>query len=404
MPLSSFHRVRRAMPLRHRRLVPCVLACLALTVLAARAGEPPAATGPRLANLRFDGERWSYVAEGRTIAGYLLRPAGNGPFPAVIINHGKGGRPEDLSLRWAREMVNWGLVCVCTTLTHVAGTEIQGQDGASAENLARLGDAVALLARAGNVDLQRVAVIGHSMGAFATIGFCGTQPAAIKAAVICAGGVTTRPGMPMPHVDVAARITAATLILHGTVDGAVAPPTSAQLQALLERSRVPHRRVLFEGTNHDLPTNPATRATVVALIREWLATAGVLDAAGNTAPTLTPPADHTARVGQPFPALAFTVGDRESAAADLIVTAATSYPRLLPAENLTLGGAGAERVLQWRPLPGQAGRTTVFLTVSDGRLVTTRSFVLSVADATGAVPPPIVERPGPGRRGPPPPR
>jgi dienelactone hydrolase len=377
--------------------LPCLLALGALAFGGARAADPS-----RISNLRIDGERWSYEAAGHTIAGFLLTPKGAGPFAAVIINHGKGGRPEDFSLRWAREVVQWGLVCICPTLTHVAGTAIQGQDGASAENIARIDDCFAILAGLGSVDRQRVAVVGHSMGAFATIAFCGTAPTHARAAVVCAGGVTTREGVAMPPVDLAARITAPTLIVHGTVDGAVAPPTSAQLERLLAQRQIACRRVLFEGTNHDLPTNPATRATVLALIREWFVDQGVLAPAGNTPPTVALPADLTIRVDAPPAPLALTVGDRETSPEELIVSVATSYPRLLPAANIVMAGSGAQRTLQVAPVPGEAGRTTIFVTASDGQLVTTRSFVLSVADATGVVPPPVVERPIPGRRGGPP--
>jgi len=384
----------------NNRILHGLLLCFAAVWGVVRAVDAPAASS-RVTNLKFEGERWSYAAAGQTVAGFLLKPDGAGPFPAVIINHGKGGRPEDLSLRWARDMVRWGLVCICPTLTHIAGTTIQDQDGASAENLARIGNCFDILGGLGCVDLNRVAVAGHSMGAFATIGYCGTAPERVRAVVVCAGGVTTRTGVPMPAADLAARITAPTLILHGTVDGAVAPASSAQLQTILAQRQIACRRVLFEGTNHDLPTNAATRDTVLALIREWFATQGVLSLDGNSAPTVTPPADRTVAVDAPAAPLAFTVGDREIPPRALEVTVASSYPRLLPAASITVTGDGADRALRITPLPGQAGRTTIFLTVSSGRLVTTRSFVFSVADATGVVPPPVVERPLFRRGGPP---
>ena len=101
--------------------------CLAVLGVSAFAQTP---------GFKLDGEKWAYTAGDRSFAGYLIKPAGNGPFPAVVINHGKGGRPDQFSVNWAREMVQWGLVGICPTLTHVAGTDIQGQDGASDENIA----------------------------------------------------------------------------------------------------------------------------------------------------------------------------------------------------------------------------------------------------------------------------
>lgn len=84
--------------------------------LAAR--DPASAAKPPFV---LEGEKWTYTNAGRSFAGYLVKPDGTGPFPAVIINHGKGGRPEQFSLDWAREMVRWGLVAICPT--HVAGTD-----------------------------------------------------------------------------------------------------------------------------------------------------------------------------------------------------------------------------------------------------------------------------------------
>ncbi|AFD24571.1 beta strand repeat-containing protein [Deinococcus gobiensis] len=101
----------------------------------------------------------------------------------------------------------------------------------------------------------------------------------------------------------------------------------------------------------------------------------------NTAPTIAPAATSTPRLslgagtatvsgvlGDPTdPAstagLGFTVGDRESAAGDLSVTAVSSDPGVATA---TLSGSGADRTL--KIVPQGVGKATVTVTVSDGAL------------------------------------
>lgn len=363
-----------------------------LLALALNAADAPA---PRF---DLDGEKWTYADGDRTFSGYLLKPEGAGPFPAVIINHGKGGRPDQFSLNWAREMVKWGLVAICPTLTHVAGTDIQGKDGASEENLARDRACLEMLKKLGCVDMKRVAVAGHSMGAFLTIGFSGAMGSAIKAAAITAGGVTSEPGRPMPSTALASGITAPFLMLHGTVDGAVAAGSSRLLQELLEAKGVPNRRVLFEAMNHDIPTHAASKDVVLTLIREWFVEQGVIPEPGNSAPGVTSPGDRKIPMGSTLGPVTFLISDQESPAAKLKVTAASSCPRVLPAANITLAGEGAERTLTARLADNEAGPLTILLTVSDGTRTATTSFVVGVTDASGHVPDPVIERRPPNRR------
>jgi len=182
------------------------------------------------------------------------------------------------------------------------------------------------------------------------------------------------------------------LILHGTADPAVAYSASVLLNDTLTAKNIPSRHVTFLGMDHSLPTNPATRDVVLTLIREWFAAQGVLDTGANTAPALTPPPDTTLAASDRESTFPFTVGDRETAPAKLRVTAATSNPEVLPPAHLELGGSRKNRTLTVKRAPGQAGPVTVFLTVSDGERMTTRSFSIGFANENGAVPEPVIKR------------
>lgn len=64
--------------------------------------------------------------------------------------------------------------------------------------------------------------------------------------------------------------------------------------------------------------------------------------------------------------LPFTVGDDSTSAEDLVVSAATSHPALLPEAGLLLGGSGADRTIQPTLAPNANGTATVTLRVTEG--------------------------------------
>ncbi len=74
----------------------------------------------------------------------------------------------------------------------------------------------------------------------------------------------------------------------------------------------------------------------------------------------------------------FTVGDAETDAAALTLSAASSNATLMPTNRILFGGSGAERTVTLTPASNQTGTATVTLTVSDGIDTASDSFVLSV--------------------------
>lgn len=110
----------------------------------------------------------------------------------------------------------------------------------------------------------------------------------------------------------------------------------------------------------------------------------------NDVPSISKLDDQTLDAGTTSEPLAFTVGDVETAAAALKVSAASSNPDLLPVTGIPLGGAGAARTVILKPAPGQAGEAKVTLTVTDGEGGTSSSeFLLTVK----ALPPVIRAQP-----------
>ncbi|WP_153558811.1 DUF4347 domain-containing protein [Roseimaritima sediminicola] len=105
----------------------------------------------------------------------------------------------------------------------------------------------------------------------------------------------------------------------------------------------------------------------------------------NEPPAITAIADQRFDEDTSSGPLAFVVGDGESAASDLTVTAVTDNPALFAADGLVLGGSGANRTITLSPSANQSGTATVTVTASDGVYSTTTSFVVQV-DAVNDTP------------------
>jgi len=104
----------------------------------------------------------------------------------------------------------------------------------------------------------------------------------------------------------------------------------------------------------------------------------------NTPPTLSAIANQSIAEDAILGPLAFTIGDAETAASSLIVSASSSNPTLVPAGNLILGGSGASRTISVTPAGNQNGSANITVTVSDGIASTNRSFALTVSAVNDA--------------------
>jgi hypothetical protein len=104
--------------------------------------------------------------------------------------------------------------------------------------------------------------------------------------------------------------------------------------------------------------------------------------ATNTVPRVTPVPAQTVAEDHSSAAIPFTIGDVETLPENLTVSAATSDPLLLPQSNILLGGSGSSRTVKLTPAAGKYGSVSVTLTVSDGDLETSESFLVTVTPNT----------------------
>ncbi|HEY7759918.1 MAG TPA: DUF2341 domain-containing protein, partial [Burkholderiales bacterium] len=107
----------------------------------------------------------------------------------------------------------------------------------------------------------------------------------------------------------------------------------------------------------------------------------------NDAPTITLIADQIIAEEGSTSALAFTVGDTETAPGSLTVTASSGNTTLIPNGNLVLAGVGANRTITVTPAANAyGGPVTITVSVFDGTSTTQETFdvtVIPVADTPG---------------------
>jgi hypothetical protein len=98
----------------------------------------------------------------------------------------------------------------------------------------------------------------------------------------------------------------------------------------------------------------------------------------NDAPTISEIVDQSTNEDISTGEIAFDINDVETAASALSLSVDSSNPALAPVSNITLGGSGTQRTVTITPAANQFGMATITITVSDGGLTSSESFVLTV--------------------------
>lgn len=227
------------------------------------------------------GATWTYreTVSGLNVdlQGILLKPAGRGPFPAVIISHGIGGNVNTYSHAVASAMVPWGLVAIATNYTHAGGVPLgapgtANEPGASQANVLRAHAVVGILRLLGYVDMGRVAAHGNSAGAFVTSALLEAYPADVRVASHTAGGVLPAGvyGAP-PNESQVRSIRTPYQLHHGDADAVVPLAADQRLADVLRAAGVPHELHIYAGVGHSIPFD----AVLLGRIRDWYAAHGL---------------------------------------------------------------------------------------------------------------------------------
>ncbi|WP_169577901.1 Ig-like domain-containing protein [Salisaeta longa] len=113
----------------------------------------------------------------------------------------------------------------------------------------------------------------------------------------------------------------------------------------------------------------------------------------NDAPTISAIPDKTIPEDGTTGPIAFTIGDAETPAGDLTVTATSEDTNLAPPSSITFGGSGTDRTITVTPAPDEFGSTQITVEVSDGSKTASSTMqleVTSVPDAATITDPPVV--------------
>ncbi|MBU8893127.1 MAG: hypothetical protein KOO66_10140, partial [Bacteroidales bacterium] len=119
---------------------------------------------------------------------------------------------------------------------------------------------------------------------------------------------------------------------------------------------------------------------------EWKATNGLFWSLNqdsvflvvNTDPTISAIEDSSICTNTSLVDLPFTVDDAEMAAADLNVVAYSHDPGVVPNENITLGGSGADRTITITPKANTSGYSIIYVKVDDGLTEVIEEFSLYI--------------------------
>jgi len=104
------------------------------------------------------------VAAGPAISASVYRPAGSGPFPAVIVMHTCGG-VDSLTDKWGKRLASWGYLAIVPDSFGPRGLSNVCKGGFSPlERVADVAGALDYLATRPDVIKGKVAAIGMSHG------------------------------------------------------------------------------------------------------------------------------------------------------------------------------------------------------------------------------------------------
>jgi formylglycine-generating enzyme required for sulfatase activity len=140
------------------------------------------------------------------------------------------------------------------------------------------------------------------------------------------------------------------------------------------------------GTNSPTFTTPALTVTTKYWVKtsnafgETQSSSVTVTVLPNTAPTISDIAAQSINAGGNTGALAFTIGDAQTAASSLTLSGSSSNTTLVPNASIVFGGSGASRTVTVTPASSQSGTATITVTVSDGSLTASDTFALTVVN------------------------
>ena len=166
------------------------------------------------------------------------------PLPAVVALYGAGGTVSGME-RYARALAAEGFAVYILHYFDRTGTE-SADKPAILRNfplwMKTLWDAVSFVETQPQVDGQRIALLGFSLGAYLSLANSAIDHR-VKAVVEFFGGMPKEMHLFMRRL-------CPVLILHGEADPIIPVEEAYQLQKLLEKKRIPYEIKIYPGAGH----------------------------------------------------------------------------------------------------------------------------------------------------------
>jgi carboxymethylenebutenolidase len=259
-----------------RRLLPAILAFAAIVfgtspfgpAWATDAPGHPAAhasPGSQVSPASIEVQYGQFESDGRPVEDFRCAPPTPGAHPAVILLHGavpRGYGNEGFAER-CRQLAAAGYYTMFVEYYNQAGPARPGDPSVSGKGFSRwvnenlsvwmreIVDGIDVLGRNPAVERGRIALIGHSLGAFLALAVGASQGGRVAAVIDYYGGMINS------YSAMAANMPP-TLILHGSADSTVPVRYAYALDALLTRYDRPHEMEIYPGAEHGF--GPKTNA------------------------------------------------------------------------------------------------------------------------------------------------
>lgn len=221
-------------------------------------------------------KRATYQSGGSQISAYFYKPAGTGPFPAILMLHGKDGLQE-----YQRSYASWlsaqGYVVLAPdylTPVGIASQAWTGSDyGKHTDRIREIqADGLESLKSLTYVDSNRMGIVGFSLGGY--YAFILATRDDVKGIVSYYGAYfITAPYKPendylarYKFIDIVTQIKAPVLMFHGDTDALVSISTAEAARGLLDSNNKPNEYYVYAGVGHafNIQGAPTYNAQAVA--------------------------------------------------------------------------------------------------------------------------------------------
>ena len=231
---------------------------------------PTPAPTPSASLLTIDasGERASYRSDDVNVSGYFYRPAGMGPFPAVLVLHGSNGLGEG-PRAYAAWLASQGYVALAPDYLTPIGVPTKNWSASDwTKNPLRileyLADGIETIKTLPYVIPNQIAVVGFSFGGYFAFILAGRDD--VKGIISYYGAYLGKPVRDVPAAftfsDIVAQIKAPILMLHGDADQRVPIALADAVQGLLATSNKQFEYIIYPGVEHgfDVQGSPTYNA------------------------------------------------------------------------------------------------------------------------------------------------